>query len=709
MPQAQPTNDRDPQTPRQQGTSAPSLLDELSPVSPPGDGGGTSPRMPLAFRSRSTPNTPHRLPFDAEAGKHGPLRRKSFNEGMLQEHGRRSSSSSSNNNNKFEKFTKTVIIPAAKWAYSPITKLQRNQSKKKINDKPDEYRIEYSIFGTGATRDAPLSSLEVIAAHMQLQKNINKTRNSAKLHSSAKYEPESSSPSPSSPEALLTQVEFEILYEQVRHVIEVDHVYPERIPTGSSGSYFVFNKVEASESLYAKVGVFKPKSEEPYGPLSPKWTKWLHRTFFPCFFGRSCLIPNLGYISEAAACVLDQQLQSFIVPYTEVVQLRSPTFYYPFWDKSRHVEKLPYKIGSFQVFLQGYVNADLWFKMYPVPSGGSVLPNSSTIEVSESIEANYRFEWSRESMLQFQEEIEKMVILDYIMRNTDRGHDNWMVKIDWIEVGRNKTKRTKTIRPVMKIGAIDSGLAFPWKHPNEWRSFPFGWLFLPLSLIGRPFSKNTRQHYLPLLTSKVWWEATVVKLKETFMKDQDFKERMWQKQLAVLKGQAFNVVECLKLDFAGPLELTRRENMLVHDDLMFMPCGGGGGGERGAQEEEEEECGPRVFSSLLEPSYPSAEQDEHERFTSKAGSDCESELHDQLAPLLTVPSAPTVRGHQHHHSSYGALSEEPSTAGTNALDSGLSGFERIDKVLTTPPGRGSRVVIERLVREDSKPPVFTWC
>ena len=57
------------------------------------------------------------------------------------------------------------------------------------------------------------------------------------------------------------------------------------------------------------------------------------------------------------------------------------------------------------------------------------------------------------------------------------------------------------------------------------------------------------------------------------MKDNDFKERMWLKQLAVLKGQAFNIVEILKLTYAGPLELTRRENLLVIDDIMYMPNG----------------------------------------------------------------------------------------------------------------------------------------
>ncbi|KAI1722596.1 phosphatidylinositol 3- and 4-kinase domain-containing protein [Ditylenchus destructor] len=62
--------------------------------------------------------------------------------------------------------------------------------------------------------------------------------------------------------------------------------FPERIAQGSSGSYFVKNL------RGEKIGVFKPKNEEPYGHLNPKWLKWLHKVFFPCCFGRSCLLPN---------------------------------------------------------------------------------------------------------------------------------------------------------------------------------------------------------------------------------------------------------------------------------------------------------------------------------------------------------------------------------------------------------------------------------
>lgn len=66
------------------------------------------------------------------------------------------------------------------------------------------------------------------------------------------------------------------------------------------------------------IGVFKPKDEEPYGQLNPKWTKWMHKLCCPCCFGRSCLVPNQGYLSEAGASLVDSKLQLNIVPKTKV-------------------------------------------------------------------------------------------------------------------------------------------------------------------------------------------------------------------------------------------------------------------------------------------------------------------------------------------------------------------------------------------------------
>jgi len=161
--------------------------------------------------------------------------------------------------------------------------------------------------------------------------------------------------------------------------------------------------------------VFKPKDEEPYGRLNPKWTKWMHKLCCPCCFGRSCLIPNQGYLSEAGASLVDRKLSLGIVPNTRVVKLVSEVFNYPRLDRQKarmkqaimdqfptvgsHFNRigLPPKVGSFQVFVDGYKDADYWLRRWE----------------SESMLAHL----SREFQLQF----ERLVILDYIIRNTDRG------------------------------------------------------------------------------------------------------------------------------------------------------------------------------------------------------------------------------------------------------------------------------------------------
>ncbi|CAI4043628.1 1-phosphatidylinositol 4-kinase LSB6 SKDI_10G1160 [Saccharomyces kudriavzevii IFO 1802] len=366
----------------------------------------------------------------------------------------------------------------------------------------------------------------------------------------------------------------------------------ERIKAGSSGSYFVYG-TSASES--APVGVFKPKDEEPYGPFSPKWTKWAHRTFFPCLFGRSCLIPNLGYICESAASLLDRRLETHIVPYTDTASLESFNFYdnRKKWVLGYNLQKKKQKkLGSFQLFLKDYMNADEFFHKYPLPgmysdvkqplqqkSSGEDVKHKPEITMTliddteapkkinfspTSIESeeNTIFEWTESTLNHFRLELEKLIILDYIMRNTDRGLDNWMVKL--IKLPNNEWK--------LKLAAIDNGLSFPWKHPDEWRLYPYGWLYLPLQLLAKPFSEQIRSHFLPILTSTKWWEESYQEFLALFSRDEDFSVRMWRKQWAVLKGQAFNVVETLKDPRQGPLELVRRTRCQIIDEKMQVPC-----------------------------------------------------------------------------------------------------------------------------------------
>jgi phosphatidylinositol 4-kinase type 2 len=339
-----------------------------------------------------------------------------------------------------------------------------------------------------------------------------------------------------------TKNQFEDIVESVRVAIEMG-VHPKMISQGSSGSYFARN------SDGKVVGVFKPKDEEPYASRNPKWTKWIHRNLFPCFFGRACLIPNLSYVSEAAAYVLDNQLRTNLVPYTDIIYLSSKSFYYDFWDRRsywRGKKPLPAKIGSFQVFLKGYKDANIFLREHPWPDQGSTgystedAPKKKKKRWAESCrtadghsedEEEYghalappmeednpagKFQWSDNLKQAFREQLEKLVILDYIMRNTDRGLDNWMIKIDWKTeevsivsdppklngnvdhpiaprpvslsddhpqstdlnpyrrqenmVAISRTGTPSNIQdfpePSVSIGAIDNSLSWPWKHPD---------------------------------------------------------------------------------------------------------------------------------------------------------------------------------------------------------------------------------------------------
>lgn len=44
----------------------------------------------------------------------------------------------------------------------------------------------------------------------------------------------------------------------------------------------------------------------------------MHKLCCPCFFGRSCLVPNQGYLSEVGASLVDERLGLNIVPTTKV-------------------------------------------------------------------------------------------------------------------------------------------------------------------------------------------------------------------------------------------------------------------------------------------------------------------------------------------------------------------------------------------------------
>lgn len=338
---------------------------------------------------------------------------------------------------------------------------------------------------------------------------------------------------------------FTSVVREAEHAI-IHGVIPERIYQGSSGSYFVKN------INHVKIGVFKPKDEEPYGRLNPKWTKWCHKVCCPCCFGRSCLVPNQGYLSEAGASLVDQKLQLNIVPKTKVVKLVSESFNYSAIDRAKSrtkkniIEKfprtrshfnrigLPPKIGSFQLFVEGYKDAEYWLRVFdsePLPE---------------------------DLQKQFHLQFERLVVLDYIIRNTDRGNDNWLIK--YTKPDPAVANGTIPTKPEVKIAGIDNGLAFPFKHPDSWRAYPFHWAWLPMA--RQPFSSGTRDLVLPQLSDLNFVQELCDDLFELFKLDRGFDRNIFEKQMSVLRGQILNLTQALK-DAKSPLQLVQMPAVVI--------------------------------------------------------------------------------------------------------------------------------------------------
>ncbi|CAG0894147.1 unnamed protein product [Cyprideis torosa] len=409
--------------------------------------------------------------------------------------------------------------------------------------------------------------------------------------------------------------------------IAIEHgIYPERIYQGSSGSYFVKNRKGKI------IGVFKPKDEEPYGAMNPKWMKYFQRLLCPCCFGRSCLVQNQGYLSEAGASLVDQKLNLNVVPKTKVVRLASETFYYRKIDIQKSKTKrmmyekfpmigkrfnrlgLPAKVGSFQQFVEGYKDA-----------------------------IHYLTEWESKSpppevMEEFQFQFEKMVCLDYVIRNTDRGNDNWLIKyrpelydsaagtspspadnssvtiskdpsskgsspaaeassksvvrpdllsgvesskkslhhpsdLDEIvsaesdpEKDKNVSRRQKH-EAVIDIAAIDNGLAFPFKHPDSWRAYPFHWAWLPMA--KKPFSQRIKDSVYPMVSNMAFVEELCRDLKEMFQGDKAFDHHTFEKQMSVMRGQILNLSQALK-DGKSPMQLVQMPCLVLERFEMVV-------------------------------------------------------------------------------------------------------------------------------------------
>lgn len=247
-------------------------------------------------------------------------------------------------------------------------------------------------------------------------------------------------------------------------------------------------------------------------------------------------------------------------------------------------------------------------------------------------------------------------------------------------------------------------------------------------------------------------------LRKCFTQDDDFKERMYAKQIAVMKGQAWNVVETLKTPDHGPLELTRRARVCVWDDLVEIPIAvplrapsaemrqKTQSHRQRVPEEEEMDITtlstprPKPQADLLLNSPP-LEVAKDSRFNlSRENSSLDVVRPDDQqrsgSPANVQGSAwnnrartgsPSVRGsgrpnhrprmsydaprrRDHEHKAQGRRLSLSSRRGSNGLlgddddegDLGYAANEDMD-------GNRKRVIVERLEMVKAKNPVFTWC
>jgi phosphatidylinositol 4-kinase type 2 len=160
--------------------------------------------------------------------------------------------------------------------------------------------------------------------------------------------------------------------------------------------------------------------------------------------------------------------------------------------------------------------------------------------------------------LALQLEFEKLVVLDYIIRNTDRTFNNWLFAVEWREPMEDRVVSRMPLPPAdldskaavaIKIVGIDNGLSFPWKHPDQWRSYPYSWIDMKQAQV--PFSELIRRQLLPILRDASSWDDLInTKLKPIFQLDNAFSERFFRLQMSVMRGQMRNLIIALESGYS---------------------------------------------------------------------------------------------------------------------------------------------------------------
>ena len=216
-------------------------------------------------------------------------------------------------------------------------------------------------------------------------------------------------------------------------------VKPEFVESGTNGTYFIKDLSDK------KIAVFKPGDEECLSENTPKTFSKVKRVFarwVPIFKTLIYCVSGNGCHSEAAASIVNQELDLKIVPETNLTHLPDTYFQNPSGKK---------KEGSLQLFVsekrkladEKLKISKLWL-FFPHISRWLLKHRSKEPKVDQ-------FDY------------EKMAILDFVIGNIDRHYGNFFVL---------KGK---------KLICFDNGNAFPEKHSGSWVSKlnQYAWGLLP--------------------------------------------------------------------------------------------------------------------------------------------------------------------------------------------------------------------------------------
>jgi len=116
--------------------------------------------------------------------------------------------------------------------------------------------------------------------------------------------------------------------------------------------------------------------------------------------------------------------------------------------------------------MTGYKDANIFFKegydqLVKNKNGMSNESSRTNLRSLHSIysrdnlqDIEHPFKWSLKTQKEFQWQFERLVVLDYLIRNTDRGLDNWLIKYE--EVQENDSNIQSQSQEVLDLFSVDS-------------------------------------------------------------------------------------------------------------------------------------------------------------------------------------------------------------------------------------------------------------